>query len=525
MTQLPSSLVSSHQQPRFAPLPLKPVVRSEWPQALKQPEPISALTQSIHSKLHEKFADNRDLLEKHLGELNEDVFWSKFSSLDELGKVESKNEILKIISTFSFISKKSVFLFSNFSRKIVANCDSYSASELAAVIHAFAQLGFLEESFCLQLVNRLVADLPNTSAEELVLIADGFASTRCFHSGMVEALLAEGIRQMPNFTTSNVSLLLSSLARLNVVDEKMYGLLGQKFLQLTDIYKPIFVIPEEAEVAACTARDVTLTAYAFAKMRVPISHKFSETMVALSKILIRDFTAKELQMLVTAFDRFALCDAELMAAVSAQAQRRIAQFSCESLVNFLKAFSAQNVLDDALIARVTCQLPRLVNNAKISELVAFVDVLATAGVTSGVAVEALKPAIIAKAGQMGSHEWLTVMSGMRKIASAEAAEEVVDAFVLVNSAPANYRSTTKIINSTVMSRMNPHQLVGLVEMAAKSPQPHADLNELIMNEVERRDWSSNDASDMYCALVQLNAHENAAFERTMKNLLAKAISP
>ena len=511
---------------RLTPLGKSNGVPLQWlstPPARKD-ESIRSLTESISARIQEKYAEDTEAVAVELEALNRDVFWSKFSTLTELGAVESKRDILKIISTFQFIGKKSVFLFSKFSRKIIANKHEYSANEIAEVMHAFAQLGFLEESFCLQLSERLMELLPSASAQAFVWVADGFATTRCSSSEFNEALLQHALLRIDTFNVSQVSLLLSSLARLSIRDEYVYTCLGSRLTALTDVFKTeeVFSIPEESCLsgADCSARDVTLTAYAFAKMKVSLSHKLTETIIALSKQLIRDFTSKELQMLMTAMDRFDLKDAELFAVVSLQAQRRIAQFSSESLIHFLKAMVGRSAVDSALTTRVVCQLPRLVNSMKASDLVALYQVFQDMGLKSQSAMEAIRGPTISKSGQFSSADWITILGCAAEIASPEISHELIEAFTLVNVSPANYRSTTSIINATVISRMTIPQLVLLTSTLPTCPD---SLSEIIFSEIERRGLTASDASDVYCGLVELNMHENPKFKDRMRILLSNAL--
>lgn len=519
--------------PTFSPLlPVNPTIPSWLPPVF--PSGLPEIRDSITQKIQEKYVNNSDVMQYHLSALNADVFWNRFSSLQELARLEDKNDILKVISTFQFISKKSIFLFSNFSRKIVANLPLYSAGELAAVIHAFAQLGFLEESMCLQSAQRIVSDIHNTDAQELVYIADGFASTRCYHTGVIEAILKHSRKLVSAFTVDQVSLFASSLARLNVRDERMFDSLGRRMLELTDVFAPrmeiaapMLAIPEEPPVDStgnlpCTARDVTLTAYAFAKMRVNMNKVFENKIVELSKILIRDFTAKELQMLTTAFDRWNLQDEVLFSAISEQTQRRMAQFSAESLVLLLKALINRSALDDALVARVVCHLPRLAFNMKTSDLVQFYPVLIEAKSETG--FEALRAATVTKSGQFGPADWITILDSVTKTSTCTSADELIDAFVLVNAKPANYRETTNVVCQTVLERMSNQQLISLVSIAARLPKTSFELMNLIATSIETRTLNSNDSSDLYCLLVQMNCHENILFEKVMKNLFSNALA-
>jgi hypothetical protein len=516
--------------PRFS-VGLQPQQPRQW-----KPESIGSLTESISSKIKEKYVDNLDLMNYHLSLLNGDVFWNRFTSLQDLSRLESKQDILRVISTFQFISKKSIFLFSIYSKKVIASLPLYSAGELAGIMNAFAQLGFLEESFCLQVAQRILGDIHTTSAQELVYIADGFATTRCYHTGVIEAITQHASNLIPHFSVDQVSLLSSSLARLNVRDERSFEALGRRMLQLTDVFQPnhIFTIPEEVAVAElptadpdipCSARDVTLTAYAFAKMRIVMDPLLEKKIVDLSKLLVRDFTAKELQMLTTAFDRWRLDDPVLYGAISTQAQRRIAQFSSESLVLLLRALLNRSALDDSLMSRVVVQLPRLVLNMKASDLVQFYTILSQAPSRSVASIEAIKPSTISKSGQFSPSDWLLILDSVARIGEASHIEEILEAFVLVNKSPAHYRESTKSVISTVIQRMNNSQLVNLVSIIPRSPAVavSSELLSLVADSLRSRSISASDASDIYCLFVQMDLHQKSQYECVMKELLKKAI--
>jgi hypothetical protein len=505
--------------------PSSPLIPSEWLSSVPQ-EPIADLKLAISAKIQEKSV-SQDEAEKQLEALNKDVFWSKYSTLTELAAVEAKSDIIKIIFTFQFIGKKSVYVLSQLARKIIANKHVYSSEELASIIHAFAQLGFLEEAFCMQLSEYLIPKLGNTDSQSFAWIADGFATTRCFHSEFVETVLREIPKKSEQMNVSQVSLVLSSLARLNVRDESVFKKLGNRLIALTNVFgdqDSMFVIPEDTETnTACNARDVTLTAYAFAKMKIEPSHKLTETIVSLSKQLIRDFTAKELQMLMTALDRFDLQEQELFTAVSAQAQRRIAQFSADTLVHLLRAMCNRAAIDEALTTRVICQLPRIINNIKAPDLVALLKVFADMDLKSQTAVAAIKAPLVSKAGQLSSSDWISVLDSTSRIADQETVSEVLDAFTLVNASPANYRSTTNIINATVISRMKNSQFVSLLSVIAGIKNIPVSLVSILENEMSRRSWAAGDASDAYCSLVKMNMHDNPKFETVMRSLLADAL--
>ena len=468
----------------------------------------------IRAKISEKFPNQPDLVAQHMSELNGDLFWTQHCTVQDLARLDQKESIMRVISTFQLISKKSVFLFSNYARKIIANSEEYSAGQLSEVMHAFAQLGFLEESLCMQLAGRIIDDVHSANNLEFVHIADAFASTRCFLSRMNECILNESVLRVPQMNNVyEVSLLLSSLARLAVYNQTVFDLLGHQFLLLTD--------DNLTSSSCCSARDVTLTAYAFAKMRGSTTDIELQTrIVNLSKTLIRDFTAKELQMLVCAFDKWSLSDAEIYTSISQQATRRMAQFSSESLVHLLRALLNRSALDDQLMTRLASQLPRLALNTHLSELVQLLSVFRDAKFRSQASIEALKAPLLSKAGQMNPTDWMTIIDCLSQIGSADTLSEIADAFILVNNSPAHFRNTTSLLTSTVLQRMSLSQLTSLI----KSLRSHHAAKSLVAKAIEARALTPAEASDVYCSLVELNFHTDVAVEKLMRELLAKAVS-
>ena len=501
---LSSSFKTHPSPPSLADTENRVRVHPEW---LIVPT-TTPIADTIKAKVEEKFRDQPDVVAEHMNALNCDSFWTKHCTIQDLARIESKESIIRVISTFQFISKKSVFLFSNYCRKIIANSFQYSASQLAQIIHAFAQLGFLEESFCMQLNERLIQDMHSVSNREFVHIADGFASTRCYQSRMVETFLTHAVDRIPEMDFYEVSLFLSSLARLNVRNESVFSSLGNQFLRCIEI-DPAF-----------TARDLTLTAYAFSKMNVKHVPELDRQLVNLSKSVIRDFTAKELQMITTAFNKVCVEDSELFASISAQAQRRIAQFSSEALVHLLTALLERKALDDELMSRMVCQLPRLANSMHINEMVQLLTVFRDASFRSFAAMEALRAPLVSKSGLIAPSDWVSILDCLAKIGSVDIFSEMTDAFVLVNSSPAHYRNTTSLVSSTVLQRMSLNQLTSVL----CSVRSTHDAAQIVLNEIAGRSLTSAEASEVYCSLVELNFHQEVPVEKLMRGLLNKAIS-
>lgn len=479
-------------------------------------EPVSAITESISSKVKEKYASNESLMEQRLMELNNDMFWARYGTLEDLSRIEKKDDIIRIINTFLFISKKSIYLFSNYSRKIIANRDFYSANELGQIANAFAQLGYLDEAFCSQIAARVVADVAHCSSGGLVNLIDAYASTRCYMEPVVDALCASAESKISNFTSAEVSLFSSSLARLNVRNETLFAQLSDRF------------VCDESEPKS--ARDLTLAAYAFAKMKIPVTAQFQASLIAKSKELIRDFTAKELQMLTTALDRWEIQDVEIFKSISGQAQRRMAQFSADALILMLRAFASRKVIDEALTTRVVCQLPRLAPNLKNNEVVGFLTAFKELGTESQIVSETLAPLVVTQGGQFNPSDWAAVAAAANSIGTNRIKQETIDALNLVSAYPPKYKATGAVVYKTVLARMTDSQFIDLLRdvrgmMSEEVVTTNLENTMFLQLENQRLpEMTSSQASDTYCALVALNVHEDPVRSDLMKRIFAKAIT-
>jgi len=203
-------------------------------------------------------------------------------------RTQKKSDILEAVQDFVVLHRKPVHLFCQFRARILRDLKTWTASELGVVCHAWAQLGFLKEEFCVAISDRVVESAPTCTADSLVNLLDAFATTRCVISSAVEAINREVKEKVSELDPRQLGLHCSSLARLNVKDMGLLSLLRARIL----------VTSESAEF---TARDITLTAYSFAKLEVTDPFLFGR-LANLSAHVIRDFTAKDLQMMVTAYE-------------------------------------------------------------------------------------------------------------------------------------------------------------------------------------------------------------------------------
>jgi len=148
----------------------------------------------------------------------------------------------------------------------------------------------------------------------------------------------------------------------------------------------------------------------------------------LSKLVVKDFTAKDLQMLAVAMDKVAVSTTvnstyntsvmnkdlfdDVFGLISTQTQRRIAQFSSEALVLLLRAFASYGYKDDLLMTRVTTQLPRVAQSFKPIDVATILSVYATMGIQSDLMIAVLSPMVVENSMKFSFSEWLTTFTSL-----------------------------------------------------------------------------------------------------------------
>merc|ERR1719506_1257946 len=93
-----------------------------------------------------------------------------------MAQAVSKDDILQIVENFVLIRRKHVYLFQGLKNTIIRTVDTWTAPELAALCHAWAQLGFLHEDFCVEMAERVAATAHKCSGEELCWLMDAYGT-------------------------------------------------------------------------------------------------------------------------------------------------------------------------------------------------------------------------------------------------------------------------------------------------------------------------------------------------------------
>ncbi|KAF4657911.1 hypothetical protein FOL46_007172 [Perkinsus olseni] len=383
-------------------------------------------------------------------------FWRKYKSVPAMANVRDKASILEILENFAMIHRKHIYLFQRLKHTIVAGMDSWTAPELAKVCASWAQLGFLTDRFTEEISDRVVKTINLCDAEALARLLDAYASTRTRHlRAPLKALAETSLRRIDDFTPQQLCLHCSSFARLNLAYEPIFGAIADRLGKAGDEALNIIALaPEDSDPLAVlsmtdpgavySARDVALAAYSFGKLegvdatqqtpivmsttgghRNDISAKAFDALAVLATLVLRDCTARELQMLATGFDRHRHhtpveerkpFDSDLLRAMGAQAKRRIAQFSAESLVLFLRSFSNlcsnspdRDELMDLLLSRVSSHLPRAVSTFKVLDLITTLQVYARRGEKHSEVAGLLADSVLAKKSELTPSDWVSVI--------------------------------------------------------------------------------------------------------------------
>ena len=450
----------------------------------------------------------------------------------------SRDAIVSLMSSHAMAHRKHTKLFKSVESQILSNLSAWNANELASVCRAWAALGFLHEEFCLAIAGRVEATAYLCESENLVYLVDAYATTRCGVRDVVEKvneeLLSRGgdpgdhlsiTSRIEELDISLVALHASSLARLNYRDPKIMEAIRSKTLSIVDGVFPVFgreidehgnsssllnAIPSSSSLSA---REVSLLAYSFAKLGFADSELFNGLEAAASHKM-RDFTAKDLQMMATAFARFdgpsrVPYRPALLGAISAHAQRRIAQFSAPTLTALLHAFSHQGGHDSDLATRVVAQLPRLLFSLPVKDVLSLSNALVAMGVRSPTSGPAIVSAIKESGAELTLDERLSVLKVVGELGGDTA--YVVDA----------------VIDGKVhAARLRPNQLIGLVTGLCidegSSRKILYDVSRVLSAKLDS--ITPEQAADMYCAYAKIGAHElDEKLRKLMQNMLSRSL--
>lgn len=349
-------------------------------------------------------------------QLNPD-FWGKYQDIPAMAQAEGKEDILQIVDNFVVIHRKHVYLFQRLKVTILKNMASWSAPDLAALCHAWAQLGFLHEDLCIAMVERVAATAHLCDAQQLCWLMDAYATARCSVQSVVEEITRQTLLIFDSFSIPQLCLHASSFARLNIQHGPLFGAIAKRIVQAGPEDRGW--LPPGSGVPTLAARDLTLAAYSFAKL----GFIFPDLFEAIARDVLdvaRDLTARDLQMLMVAFARARYRDPELLEALSLQAQRRIAQFSAESLVLTIRAMAFFDSIDSSFFTRAVAQLPRIIVTFRPVDVTTMLNSVAAVQVHSPALVDVVTPFILEKAPTFTPSDWLSALRGYASLGCKDA---------------------------------------------------------------------------------------------------------
>lgn len=331
-------------------------------------------------------------------------FWGKYQDIPSMAHATDKVEILEIIDNFALIHRKHVYLFQRLKNAVMKNLPLWSAPDLAALCHSWAQLGFLHEDLCIAMSERVTATAHACNAQELCFLMDAYATARCSVRSVTEEITAQTLITLDDFTVQQLCLHASSFARLNIHNEELFKAMASRLVQRSEES----ALGHSSQDQQFSARDLTLAAYSFAKLGFIFPELFS-TIALKAQEVIRDFTARDLQMLIVAFARAQYHNSDLLVAVSAQAQRRMAQFSAESLTLMLRSLAFFDQRDSGLFTRALAQLPRMILTFRPADVTTLLSSFAAVQVHSEVLFHVVTPYILEKASVFTPSDWMSAL--------------------------------------------------------------------------------------------------------------------
>jgi len=333
--------------------------------------------------------------------LNAD-FWGKYTDIPSMALASDKEEVLQIIENFVLIHRKHVYLFQRLKNTVMKNLALWSAPDLAALCHAWAQLGFLHEDLCLAMADRVTATVRACDAQELCWLMDAYATARCSVRSVTEEITLRTLVTLDDFTLQQLCLHASSFARLNIHHEELFKAMSSHLVRKGEVSS------SAGQDQGFSARDLTLAAYSFAKLGFFFPEVF-RTIALNALVVIRDFTARDLQMLLVAFARAQYQNSDLLSAVSLQAQRRMAQFSAESLTLTLRSLAFFDHGDSGLFTRAVAQLPRMILTFRPADVTTLLSAFAAVQVHSESLFDVVTPYILEKAPMFTPSDWLLAL--------------------------------------------------------------------------------------------------------------------
>lgn len=334
-------------------------------------------------------------------------FWEKYNDISGMALATDKTDILEIVENFALIHRKHAHLFQRLKSTVVRSIDAWNAPELAALCHAWAQLGFKHEDLCVAMADRVAATVNLCAAQELCWIWDAYASVRVTIPCVTEAVTLETYKKVDEFSVEQLCNHASSYARLNLAIAPLFKKIGDRLVQLINEQLQATDVDNSTVLSA---RALSLAAYSFAKLGFSQPDVF-QVVASGSLPLARNFTAKDLQMIMVAFAQAQHYNGDLIEALSAQALRRIAQFNAESLALTLRSLASFRHRDNVLLDRVVEQLPRMTPTFRPIDIVTTLNAFASLQVHNSHFFNILTPTVVEQASLFTQSDWVSALQG------------------------------------------------------------------------------------------------------------------
>jgi len=392
---------------------------------------------------------------------------------------------LQIVDNFVLIHRKHVHVFQRLKVTVLRTLDMWSASDLAGLCHAWAQLGFLHEDLCLAMAGRVTETVDGCNPQQLTWLLDAYATARCSVDSVTATIVRATFLLLEKFTLKELCLHASSFARLNLQHRELLHAMSLRFVSLLTSCSDVSA--DRDWHTRYAARDLALMSYALAKLGCASDAAFA----AISKgavPVMRDFTAQDIRMVFVAYQRANYFDAVLQS-LSLEAHRRIAQFSAESLTLTLSSMAYFGMSESSLFTRSVAQLPRMILTFKPHDVTLLVNTFAAAQVHSAALFDTVTPFIKEKAPFFTPSNWVHALKG----------------YSLLGLKDSMFLSTFKL--HLEASKLSLQQLS--MAMVYCSKLSFAGTSKLLVEATEVRanaegvEFPTDIAAQMYCSLLLL----------------------
>ena len=266
-----------------------------------------------------------------------------------------RSEMLSMVSTCALLDKKPTILFARLKNQILRNLSNWDLSDLSLVVNSWMQVGYLRKDFCEKISYRLQEAIlmeRSVSVESLIYLIDGFANVKYKNYQVIKTI--NNAVHGKTLSIGQWAVYVHSLAELNFHDLRLMQSARESIMTGKDF----------------TAKDLAKISCAFWRLKY-FDFLFLKKFQSICLPFLRDFNAKEIEMLMTGFQveqsSQRIYFLPFFSHVSVQVQRKIAQFSGPQLTAILTTF--KGIEDSELNSRIACQLPRILPSLNFHDII------------------------------------------------------------------------------------------------------------------------------------------------------------